>query len=109
MPFGAGSASGGGVDVSGESELAADQVADGARIADPGPGFVLAEDDMAHPVDGVLHRPVPAGPRSDLARVGLFGRQAGDGADGLAGPLLRPVQAVSALNALWWARRCSRS
>jgi hypothetical protein len=37
-------------------------------------------------VDGVFHGPVPVGQGGDFGRVGLFGRQVGDGIDGLAGP-----------------------
>lgn len=53
-----GSASGGGVDVPGELECAADQIADGGEhgggIAGSDLGLVLAEDNITYPVDGVV-------------------------------------------------------
>lgn len=97
------SASGGGVDVPGELECIANQVADGGehggRIAGPDLGLVLAEDDITHSVDGALHGPVPASPGGHLGGGCLLSGQVGGGVDGLAGPLLRPVQAASALDA----------
>src|SRR5262249_23076647 len=103
VAFGVGSASGGGVDVPGEFECTADQVADGGehgwRIAGPDLGLVLTEDDITHPVDGVLHGPVPASPGGDLGGGCLLSGQIGDDVDGLAGPLLRSVEAASALYA----------
>lgn len=54
-----GSASGGGVDVSGELERAANQVADsgeyGGRVVGSDLGFVFSEDDISYPVGGVFH------------------------------------------------------
>jgi hypothetical protein len=42
---------------------------------------------------------VAPGPGDDLGGVGLFGGQVGDGVNDLAGPLLRSVEAASALDA----------
>lgn len=103
VAFGAGSASGGDVGVAGERERAADKVADGGEhggcVAGPDLGSVLAEDDITHPVDGVLHRPVSSGPGGNLSSGCLLGGQVGDGVDGLARPLLHPVEAACALDA----------
>jgi hypothetical protein len=101
--FGVGSASGGGVDVSGELGRAADQVADGGghgrRVTGPDLGFVFSGDDISHPVGGVSHGPVSASSGGDLGCSCLLGGQVGDGVDGLAGPLLRSVETAAALDA----------
>jgi hypothetical protein len=73
-----GSASGGGVDVAGELERAADQVAEGSeyggRVLGPGLGLVLVEGDITAPVDGIFHGPVSACPGGDLGCVRFLGR-----------------------------------
>src|SRR3954454_11354923 len=62
----------------------------GRVVAGAGLAVVLAEDDVADPVQAGLDAPVPAPPAGPQRRVGLSSIEAGDGVDGLHAPAPAP-------------------